>query len=86
MKCYSKRSVKSDFFWTALFHYLPPFFQGISSTGYLNIGSHTCVELLNNGTDIVIDNFSNSNPKYLKLVMKQRKFLFLKSIFLIEKH
>ncbi len=30
-------------------------------TGY--IGSHTCVELLNNGYDIIIvDNFCNSNP------------------------
>lgn len=35
------------------------------------IGSHTCVELLNEGYDIiVIDNFSNSKPEALKRVAK----------------
>ncbi|MEG0282443.1 MAG: UDP-glucose 4-epimerase GalE [Clostridia bacterium] len=33
------------------------------------IGSHTCVELLNSGKEIiVVDNFSNSNPESLKRV------------------
>ena len=33
------------------------------------IGSHTCVELLNAGKDIVvIDNFSNSKPEALKRI------------------
>ena len=35
------------------------------------IGSHTAVELLNSGRDIVIiDNFSNSNPKALEAIKK----------------
>jgi UDP-glucose 4-epimerase len=35
------------------------------------IGSHTCVELLNAGYEIVVfDNFSNSNPEALKRVEK----------------
>ena len=35
------------------------------------IGSHTCVELLNKGYDvIVIDNLSNSNPESLKRVQE----------------
>ncbi len=35
------------------------------------IGSHTCVELLNSGYDIVVlDNFSNSSPKSLDAVKK----------------
>lgn len=35
------------------------------------IGSHTCVELLNSGEDIVvIDNFSNSKPEALKRIEK----------------
>ncbi|MGE7120747.1 UDP-glucose 4-epimerase GalE [Peribacillus sp. NPDC046944] len=35
------------------------------------IGSHTCVELLNEGYDIiVVDNFSNSKPESLKRVCK----------------
>ena len=35
------------------------------------IGSHTAVELLNKGKDIVIiDNFSNSNPKVLEAIKK----------------
>ncbi|MFB3165501.1 UDP-glucose 4-epimerase GalE [Neobacillus sp. 179-J 1A1 HS] len=33
------------------------------------IGSHTCVELLNNGYElIIIDNFSNSNPESLRRI------------------
>ena len=33
------------------------------------IGSHTCVELLNAGQDVVIfDNFCNSHPESLKRV------------------
>lgn len=35
------------------------------------IGSHTCVELLNTGFDLVVfDNFSNSNPTILKRIEK----------------
>ena len=35
------------------------------------IGSHTAVELLNSGKDIVIvDNFSNSKPKALEAIKK----------------
>jgi UDP-glucose 4-epimerase len=35
------------------------------------IGSHTCVELLNNGYNIVVmDNYSNSSPEVLELVEK----------------
>ena len=35
------------------------------------IGSHTAVELLNSGKDIVIvDNFSNSKPKALDAIRK----------------
>ena len=35
------------------------------------IGSHTAVELLNAGKEIVIlDNFSNSNPKVLEAIKK----------------
>ena len=35
------------------------------------IGSHTCVELLNAGEDIVVmDNFYNSNPKALEGIKK----------------
>jgi len=35
------------------------------------IGSHTCVELLNSGYEvIVVDNFSNSNPESLKRVQE----------------
>ena len=35
------------------------------------IGSHTAVELLNKGKDIIIiDNFSNSNPKVLEAIKK----------------
>ncbi|MDF2865546.1 MAG: galE [Clostridia bacterium] len=38
-------------------------------TGY--IGTHTCVELLNRGEDlVVIDNFYNSNPKAIENVKK----------------
>ena len=35
------------------------------------IGSHTCVELLNNGYDIiVVDNFSNSKPEVIENIKK----------------
>ena len=35
------------------------------------IGTHTCVELLNEGYEIiVVDNFSNSKPEALKRVQK----------------
>lgn len=35
------------------------------------IGSHTCVELLNNGQEIVVaDNFSNSKPEALNRVQQ----------------
>src|SRR4051794_2651122 len=35
------------------------------------IGSHTCVELLNKGYEIVVvDNFTNSKPKALKRVQE----------------
>ncbi|HEX3039914.1 MAG TPA: SDR family NAD(P)-dependent oxidoreductase, partial [Caproiciproducens sp.] len=35
------------------------------------IGSHTCVELLNNGYGVVVmDNYSNSSPEVLKIVEK----------------
>ncbi|MDI3545807.1 MAG: UDP-glucose 4-epimerase [Rikenellaceae bacterium] len=35
------------------------------------IGSHTCVELLNAGYDIVVvDNFSNSKPEVLKRIQE----------------
>ena len=35
------------------------------------IGSHTCVELLNSGREIVIiDDFSNSKPKALRAIKK----------------
>ena len=38
-------------------------------TGY--IGSHTCVELLNNGFEVVVlDNFSNSKPKTIDSIKK----------------
>ena len=33
------------------------------------IGSHTCVELLNSGYEIVVmDNFANSSPKSLEII------------------
>ena len=35
------------------------------------IGSHTCVELLNNGFDIIVmDNYVNSSPDALRAVEK----------------
>ena len=35
------------------------------------IGSHTCVELLNAGEDIVLlDNFSNSKPEVIGVIKK----------------
>jgi len=47
-------------------------FMAILVTGGAGfIGSHTAVELLNSGKDIVIvDNFSNSKPKALKAIKK----------------
>ena len=40
------------------------------------IGSHTAVELLNSGKDIVIvDNFSNSKPKALEAIKKILNFM-----------
>jgi len=46
--------------------------MGILVTGGAGyIGSHTCVELLNSGYEvIVVDNFSNSNPESLKRVQE----------------
>ena len=42
-------------------------------TGY--IGSHTVVELINNGYDVVVvDNFSNSKPVVLDRLKKTGKF------------
>ena len=41
------------------------------------IGSHTCIELLNNGYDIVVmDNYSNSSPEVVKIVEKLTKKTF----------
>src|SRR6056297_3405720 len=43
------------------------------------IGSHTCVELINNGFKVIIvDNFSNSNPKVLDQIKKitTKDFIF----------
>ena len=41
------------------------------------IGSHTCVELLDSGYDIVIvDNFSNSKPEALKRIKKITGMIF----------
>lgn len=35
------------------------------------IGSHTCVELLNSGYELVVlDNFSNSKPEVLEKIKK----------------
>ena len=47
-------------------------FMAILVTGGAGfIGSHTAVELLNSGKDIVIvDNFSNSKPKALEAIKK----------------
>ena len=50
------------------------------------IGTHTCVELLNAGYEIVVvDNFSNSKPEALNRVRKLQKktFPLMKSICLI---
>ena len=47
------------------------------------IGSHTAVELLNKGREIVIiDNFSNSTPKSLEAIKKitGKDFTFYKCI------
>ena len=36
------------------------------------IGSHTCIELLNNGNEVVVvDNLYNANKKSLEVVEKQ---------------
>ena len=35
------------------------------------IGSHTCIELLNNGYEVIVmDNYSNSSPDALRVVEK----------------
>lgn len=46
--------------------------MGILLTGGAGfIGSHTCIELLNSGYDVIIlDNFSNSKPKLLSQIKK----------------
>lgn len=52
------------------------------------IGSHTCVELLNEGYDIIVaDNFSNSSPEVLKRIkeLTNRVFLSYKVDLLDEK-
>ncbi|MGK0467790.1 UDP-glucose 4-epimerase GalE [Clostridium sp.] len=51
------------------------------------IGSHTCVELLNSGYDvIVVDNFSNSKPESLKRVQEiTGKHLKLYEIDILDK-
>lgn len=52
------------------------------------IGSHTCVELLNEGYDvIVVDNLSNSKEESLKRVMKitNKKIIFYKNDLLDKK-
>lgn len=49
------------------------------------IGSHTCVELLNNGREIVvIDNFSNSKPKAIEAIKKitEKDFKFYEMDYL----
>lgn len=48
------------------------------------IGSHTCVELLENGYDVVVvDNLSNSCEKSLERVKEitGKRLLFIKAIF-----
>ena len=46
------------------------------------IGSHTCVELLEAGYEVVIvDNFSNSKPEALNRI-KKITLLFMRLIFL----
>ena len=49
------------------------------------IGSHTCVELLEAGYEVVIvDNFSNSKPEALNRIKKitGKDLLFMRQIFL----
>ena len=49
------------------------------------IGSHTCVELLEAGYEVVIvDNFSNSKPEALNRIKKitGKDFAFMRQIFL----
>ena len=53
------------------------------------IGSHTCVELLNNGYEIVIlDNFSNSDASSLEAIKKitGKDFKFYEINYWIEKN
>lgn len=48
------------------------------------IGSHTCVELLNSGYEVVVvDNLMNSSSKSLERVQKitNKKLIFMKEIF-----
>lgn len=62
--------------------------MGILVTGGAGyIGSHTCVELLNSGYEvIVVDNFSNSNPESLKRVQEiTGKHLKLYEVDILEK-
>lgn len=52
------------------------------------IGSHTCVELLNNGHDvIVVDNLSNSKPEVINRIkeLTGRDFKFYKADILNKK-
>lgn len=53
------------------------------------IGSHTTVELLNKGYDVVcVDNFSNSSPEAIKRVeaITGRAFASMMPIFVIGLH
>ena len=53
------------------------------------IGSHTCVELLNNGFQIVVvDNLINSSEKAIERVKEitGKSFPFIKLIFPTERH
>ena len=48
------------------------------------IGSHTCVELLDSGYEIiVVDNFSNSKPEALKRVsrLQEKNLKCMKQIY-----
>lgn len=52
------------------------------------IGSHTCVELLKEGYDVVmLDNFSNSNPEVLNRIrlLTDKEFLYYKADLLARK-
>ena len=49
------------------------------------IGSHTCVELLHAGYEIVVvDNFTNSKPEALKRVRDNRKRFKIYEVDLVE--